>query len=270
MIATATANGIRLCPPTLPSYTRTYKIITVGGGGLTVASLTLTITNGGKKAKIEEEKGRKEGGSNRKGKRVVRGPADSYLPCSMFPSLVSNVLHEKSIFTTGPYDNHLRVFNLRDNSDDNAVNSNNDNDIDVELLQQIAQHTGAITTITTGEDGRTIVTGSRDCTLSVWKMGGEVRKSLIVGGVQIANNDNHHSGPLGLSALDSSSSSSLSSSPLVHVRTLIGHEQAIVAVAINVDLDTVVSSSRDGLLCLHSLSSGKLVGIFVLFVSFVF
>uniref|UniRef100_M4BZH7 BEACH domain-containing protein n=1 Tax=Hyaloperonospora arabidopsidis (strain Emoy2) TaxID=559515 RepID=M4BZH7_HYAAE len=105
---------------------------------------------------------------------------------------------------------------------------------DGELLQRIAFHKKPILCMARSEDDFTgdlaLAFGSEDCTVSVWalsKLSASrsrrlfLKKELPVGGL-----------------------------PWV---SLVGHTSPVVAVALNVDLDVVVSASKDNVLLLHSL-----------------
>ncbi|CEG50257.1 Kinase A-anchor protein Neurobeachin and related BEACH and WD40 repeat proteins [Plasmopara halstedii] len=105
---------------------------------------------------------------------------------------------------------------------------------DGELLQRIAFHKKPILCMARSEDDFTgdmaLAFGSEDCTVSVWalsKLSASrsrrlfLKKELPVGGL-----------------------------PWV---LLVGHTSPVVAVALNVDLDVVVSASKDNMLLLHSL-----------------
>ncbi|CAH0483005.1 unnamed protein product [Peronospora belbahrii] len=105
---------------------------------------------------------------------------------------------------------------------------------DGELLQRIAFHQKPILCMARSEDDFTgdlaLAFGSEDCTVSIWalsKLSASrsrrffVKKELPVGGL-----------------------------PWV---LLVGHTSPVVAVALNVDLDVVVSASKDNMLLLHSL-----------------
>ncbi|GAB9463191.1 Kinase a-anchor protein [Globisporangium polare] len=107
---------------------------------------------------------------------------------------------------------------------------------DGELLQRIAFHKKPILCMARSEDDFTgdlaLAFGSEDCTVSVWalsKMAATrsrrmfVKKELPVGGL-----------------------------PWV---LLCGHTSPVIAVGLNVDLDVVVSSSKDNALLIHSLRS---------------
>ncbi|KAI9905812.1 hypothetical protein PsorP6_013972 [Peronosclerospora sorghi] len=105
---------------------------------------------------------------------------------------------------------------------------------DGELLQRIAFHKKPILCMARSEDDFTgdlaLAFGSEDCSVSVWalsKLSASrsrrlfLKKELPVGGLPWA--------------------------------LLVGHTSPVVAVALNVDLDVVVSASKDNMLLLHSL-----------------
>lgn len=93
------------------------------------------------------------------------------------------------------------------------------------LMQSVTAHKDAVTCLTLATDvGHTwLVTGSRDCTLMIWDV--------------ITNGDL----PLG------------NGTPS---RILYGHDDAVSCVAVNTELDVVVSGSDDGTVIVHSLREG--------------
>ena len=102
------------------------------------------------------------------------------------------------------------------------------------LMQHLRQHKGRITCISLGRDSRTLVTGSTDCTLLVWQLEYEEAANKIAGLLQ---------------------------EPRVYVKSeprhrLRGHEDEVVAVAVQSELDVCVSVSARGLVLLHSLRKG--------------
>ena len=97
------------------------------------------------------------------------------------------------------------------------------------LLQSVCQHRGTVTCAALGRDGRTLVTGARDTTLMVWVLAGD------------------RGGGAGAPVL-------------VPPRlTLFGHDDEVSAVAVNCELDVVVSGARDGAVLLHTLRTGTFV-----------
>jgi len=91
-----------------------------------------------------------------------------------------------------------------------------------QLLQSVNQHRGTVTCLAVGLDGTTLVTGSRDTTLMVWTLSG--------------NTDRGNKAP----------------PVLVPPRlTLFGHDDEVSAVAVNCELDVVVSGGNDGSVLPH-------------------
>ncbi|PRP84623.1 BEACH domain-containing protein [Planoprotostelium fungivorum] len=89
-------------------------------------------------------------------------------------------------------------------------------------VQSISEHKQAITCFGISEDCTMMASGSDDCTVCVWRM--KKRK--------------------------------LSTDP---VRILRGHDEEVTAVCLSIDLDVVVSSSKDGTIIICALQSGRLV-----------
>ena len=102
------------------------------------------------------------------------------------------------------------------------------------LMQHLRQHKGRITCISLGRDERTLVTGSSDCTLLVWQLEYEEAANKIAGLLQEGK-------------------TYVKSEPRHRLR---GHEDEVVAVAVQSDLDVCVSVSARGLVLLHSLRKG--------------
>lgn len=96
------------------------------------------------------------------------------------------------------------------------------------LLQCIRQHSDVVTCMALGKDfgSHWLVTGSRDCTLMVWEVVAD-REALPI-----------------------------TVNPLF---TLYGHDDAVTSVAVNVELDVVVSGSDDGTVIVHNLRDGSYV-----------
>lgn len=92
------------------------------------------------------------------------------------------------------------------------------------LIQSISHHRDVVTCLTVCSEYSStwLITGSRDCTVMVWEVVGE--KALP-----------------------------LSSTPLY---ILYGHDDAVNCVAVNLELDVIVSGSDDGSIIIHSLRDG--------------
>ena len=102
------------------------------------------------------------------------------------------------------------------------------------LMQHLRQHKGRITCISLGKDERTLVTGSSDCTLLVWQLEYEEAANKIAGLLQEGK-------------------TYVRGEPRHRLR---GHEDEVVAVAVQSELDVCVSVSARGLVLLHSLMKG--------------
>jgi WD40 repeat protein len=102
------------------------------------------------------------------------------------------------------------------------------------LMQHLRQHKGRITCISLGRDERTLVTGSSDCTLLVWQLEYEEAANKIAGLLQEGK-------------------TYVKGEPRHRLR---GHEDEVVAVAVQSELDVCVSVSARGLVLLHSLMKG--------------
>eukprot|EP01102_Stenamoeba_stenopodia_P003313 TRINITY_DN1325_c0_g1_i2.p1 TRINITY_DN1325_c0_g1~~TRINITY_DN1325_c0_g1_i2.p1 ORF type:complete len:734 (+),score=167.59 TRINITY_DN1325_c0_g1_i2:1-2202(+) len=89
--------------------------------------------------------------------------------------------------------------------------------------QSITKHKDIVTCLALGEDGKTLITGSKDTTLLVWEI--------------------HTKG--GISKVDENP---------VHI--LYGHNDEVTCVAINSELDISVSGSKDGTCIIHNLREG--------------
>jgi len=100
-----------------------------------------------------------------------------------------------------------------------------------QLLQSVNQHRGTVTCIAVGLDGTTLVTGSRDTTIMIWTLSGSTdRGNKAVPPVLLP--------------------------PRL---TLFGHDDEVSAVAVNCELDVVVSGGNDGSILLHTLRTGTFV-----------
>lgn len=143
--------------------------------------------------------------------------ADVHQGCfSTLPAAASPLL-----LTCGHWDNCFQCFSLADGR----------------LLRTIRQHNDVVTCIAVSSDGSTVVTGSRDTTLMVWKTqvtAGERRR----GGLGMYSDRNPKSETVVLPT---------------PAAVLCGHGDAVTAVAVCAELDLVVSGSKDGTLILHTL-----------------
>ena len=96
-----------------------------------------------------------------------------------------------------------------------------------QTLQSISQHKDIVTCLDITEDGEFVATGSRDTTVMVWEFASGAEKGEI-----------------------------LRSTPK-HV--LYGHDDEVTCVAASVDLDLIVSGSKDGSVIIHTCRKGHYV-----------
>ena len=131
-------------------------------------------------------------------------------------------LGQGRIITCGYWDNQLKIHSL---------------DSLRELSSQSGGHIGAITCLQLGSDGHTLITGGIDCTCRVW-----VLEDMSI-----------------VSAISEESSFPLEDdldSTLVCVHVLCGHDSPITSISYSHDHDLLISGSRSGLLCMHTIRKG--------------
>ena len=107
-------------------------------------------------------------------------------------------------------------------------------DLKLTLSQNLIQHRERITCIALGKDEKTLVTGSKDCTLLVWSL--DVEDTSRVTGI-------FKEGELFVRP-----------TPKFILR---GHEEPIIAVAVESELDVAVSISARGQVMMHSVRKGS-------------
>ncbi len=95
------------------------------------------------------------------------------------------------------------------------------------LVQTLVQHNDVVTCLALTKDfgQRWLVTGSRDCTLIVWDISLDRSLGIVI----------------------------------TPIRSIYGHDDTINCVAINPELDMVLSGSDDGTMMIHNLRDGKYV-----------
>ena len=108
-------------------------------------------------------------------------------------------------------------------------------------LPEIAEHRNIVTCIALARDGSTLVSGSKDCTVIVW---------------QFDTNENNQNN-FGFWAR--SQKKKKSNGVFRFKRILYGHTDVVNTVDVNVDLDTVVSGSKDQSVIFFSLRKGKFI-----------
>ena len=116
----------------------------------------------------------------------------------------------KMILSCGHWDNSFK-FSLVENS---------------RLVQSVLRHKDVVTCLALGSDGKTLITGSKDTTLIIWRI------------------------------LTKSGTYKVDEMPL-HI--LCGHNDEVTCVDLSVELDVSVSGSKDGTAIIHSLRKGAYV-----------
>ena len=146
----------------------------------------------------------------------------------------------KLLFEVNNWDDSLRVYAVQSNINTEQLKlglkdkSAAFGSLTCTLMQHLRQHKGRITCVSLGRDDRTLVTGSTDCTLLVWQLESEEAANKIAGLLQEGK-------------------TYVRSEPKHRLR---GHEDEVVAVAVQSELDVCVSVSARGLVLLHSLRRG--------------
>ena len=146
----------------------------------------------------------------------------------------------KLLFEVNNWDDSLRVYAVQSNVNAEQLKlglkdkSAAFGSLTCTLMQHLRQHKGRITCVSLGRDDRTLVTGSTDCTLLVWQLESEEAANKIAGLLQEGK-------------------TYVRSEPKHRLR---GHEDEVVAVAVQSELDVCVSVSSRGLVLLHSLRKG--------------
>ncbi|KAH9551888.1 hypothetical protein CY35_09G037400 [Sphagnum magellanicum] len=137
------------------------------------------------------------------------------------------------LLTCGHWDNSFKVISLSDGR----------------MVQSNRQHTDIVTCLSVAVDGSVVVTGSCDTTVMVWDI--ELTSGSIHRRVSRFR--------------ESSSHSDKTSKPEVVVildkprHVLCGHDDSVTCIAVRVELDIVVSGSKDTTCILHTLRDGTYV-----------
>ncbi|CAK9883045.1 unnamed protein product [Sphagnum jensenii] len=137
------------------------------------------------------------------------------------------------LLTCGHWDNSFKVVSLSDGR----------------MVQSNRQHTDIVTCLSVAVDGSVVVTGSCDTTVMVWDI--ELSSGSIHRRVSRFR--------------ESSSHSEKTSKPEVVVildkprHVLCGHDDSVTCIAVRVELDIVVSGSKDTTCILHTLRDGTYV-----------
>ena len=111
-----------------------------------------------------------------------------------------------------------------------------------------SNHKDVVTCVTMCEDGMTLVTGSLDSTVRVWKVYGS-------GDVQASLNDM-------MDVLDRPDDSKHETAKWLHLSNiLLAHKSPIACIAASSLLDIIVSGSKDGILAVHCISDGRRIRV---------
>lgn len=147
-------------------------------------------------------------------------------------SLFAVNLEGKLLYAGGIWDNSLKVFSIQKGK----------------TVASLSYHTDVITCLATDSCGLYLVTGSRDCTSVIWCI---ANTNLTQNSLGIISQS-----PDGPNILPMSTNNVFAPQPL---KTLFGHKQAVTSVAIQTDLDLVVSGSYDGHVNMYCIESGQLI-----------
>ncbi|KAK6938070.1 PH-BEACH domain [Dillenia turbinata] len=135
-----------------------------------------------------------------------------------------HTLHENFLITCGNWENSFQIISLTDGR----------------MVQSIRQHKDVVSCVAVTSDGSILATGSYDTTVMVW----EVRVRAPERKARNAQNE-------------------LPRKDYVIVETpfhiLCGHDDVITCLYVSVELDIVISGSRDGTCIFHSLREGRYV-----------
>lgn len=162
--------------------------------------------------------------------RKIYGPIvdDVSLSSCCFGTLL--VRSSSFLLTCGHWDNSFKVISL-DGGD---------------LVQSNSQHKDVVTSLSVAVDGSVVVTGSRDTTVMVWDIEHTTVSTRRLGSIKDTLTEKHRK----------SDTVVISDKPR-HV--LCGHDDAITSVAVRVELDIVVSGSKDSTCIFHTLRTGRYV-----------
>lgn len=114
------------------------------------------------------------------------------------------------------------------------------------VASETGGHRGAIRCVAIGDDGGLMVTGGQDGTCRVWVID---HPDMVV-----ALSDGYVQTSLGRS--------NFGDQLLSCCHILWGHDTAITCIAVDSDLDAVISGSQSGLICVHTLRRGEFVRSF--------
>jgi WD40 repeat protein len=144
------------------------------------------------------------------------------------------------MFEGNNWDDSLRVYQSSSSMNLEALKRSGANaapfgELKLTLSQSLIQHHDRVTQIALGRDDKTLVTASKDCTLLVWLIDVEEPSSRVSGifreGQLVVRPAPRH--------------------------ILRGHEEPIIAVAVDSEMDVCVSISTRGQVLMHSLRKGQ-------------
>ncbi|KAL2652898.1 hypothetical protein R1flu_021026 [Riccia fluitans] len=210
------------------------KVVTVNNG-LTIivrAWITPGLQSGGSFTFSSSQEPIFGVGSDTMLTRRIGGPMVDALPVSPNCFGILHVRSHNFLLTCGQWDNSFKVVSLSDGR----------------MIQSNCHHKDVINCLSVAADGSVVVTGSCDTTVMVW----EVELARIKR-ASVAKDSSSSSGER-IGRLDNPVI--ISSKPR-HV--LCGHDDAVTCVVVRVELDLVVSGSKDSTCILHTLRQGRYV-----------
>eukprot|EP01018_Ginkgo_biloba_P014188 Gb_28819 [translate_table: standard] len=160
--------------------------------------------------------------------RKVGGPLAENLELGTQCFATLQLRSSNFLLTCGNWENSFRVISLNDGR----------------MVQSIRHHKDVVSCISVATDGSTVVTGSHDTTVMVWEVASSGR-----GG--------HKRGRDGQSVPDRHRRDYILSDKPCHI--LCGHDDVVTCVAVRVELDLVVSGSKDSTCIFHTLREGRYV-----------
>eukprot|EP00002_Diphylleia_rotans_P036220 TRINITY_DN7961_c0_g2_i1.p1 TRINITY_DN7961_c0_g2~~TRINITY_DN7961_c0_g2_i1.p1 ORF type:complete len:3076 (+),score=468.11 TRINITY_DN7961_c0_g2_i1:50-9277(+) len=104
----------------------------------------------------------------------------------------------------------------------------------LKLLQELKGHKGVVTCLAVTRDRRIFATGSTDTTIRIWEVSLESGRGTV-------------------------STKQTNTTHATHKAILYGHDDEVKCIAIDVELDVVVSGSKDGSIIIHTLRHGQYV-----------
>lgn len=160
----------------------------------------------------------------------IRGPFSENVEFSSWCFRTLQVRSSTYLLSCGHWDNSFRIISLNDGS----------------LLQSNRHHKDVVSCLSVSSDGSIVATGSHDTTVMVWEI-----PLLTLTGKRLAQKDTQ------VSTDKSAKGENILFDKPRHV--LCGHDDAVTCVAVSVELDIVVSGSRDASCIFHTLREGRYV-----------